>query len=471
MAGKRKLILGIFIIGGVVLFCFGLFLIGSRKQLFSHHFTVYTEMPSMQTLQSGATVRVAGMDAGQVTGIEIPKNPSSKFRLTLEVDEKFHAIVRTDSSTSIETAGMVGSKYIEIAQGSANSPECPPFATLPNKQSPSMSDLMREGTEIAGDVKSTITDLHKNADETLQSFTATAKHVDRIVTSVRGNVDQIASNAAHITADARQIAAGVQQGKGVAGELLTDPKVAANVRQTIANARQTSESAEQASNHVDAMIKDIQQKDLPEVHKTLSNTSHMTGQLDQATGTFLSKGNHDVDTAVALRNTVQGAQQAVTNLSDDTSAIKHNFFLRGFFHRRGFFDLTELTPSKYAGSKFVRQAHARVWIPASGLFATQPDGSQELTATGRSILNQSMSDLVPFLPNNPIMIEGYAESGIPDQQYVASRQRAYQVRQYLLKQFHLKAEYVGMMPLANHPPPGTGKSSWDGVCLALVVSK
>lgn len=471
MSGKRKLILGIFIIGGVLLFCFGLFLIGSRKQLFSHHFTVYTEMPSMQTLQSGATVRVGGMDAGEVTGIEIPKNPSSKFRLTLEVDEKFHPIVRKDSTTSIETAGMVGSKYIEIAQGSADSPECPPHATLPSKQSPSMSDLMRQGTEIAGDVKATITDLHKNADETLQSFTATARHVDGVIVSVRGNVEQIASNTAHVTADARQIAAGVRQGKGVAGELLTDPKVAANVRETVAHAQQTSANAEQASNHVDAMIKDIQQQDLPDVHKTLNNTSDMTGKLDQAVGTFLSKGNHEVDTAVALRNTVQGAQQAVTNLSDDTDAIKHNFFLRGFFHRRGFFDLSELTPNKYDGSKFVRKAHARVWIPASGLFSTQPDGSQELTATGRSILNQSMSDLVPFLPNNPIVIEGYAESGIPDQQYIASRQRASEVRLYLLKEFHLKTEYVGMMPLANHPPPGTGKSTWDGVCLALVVSK
>lgn len=471
MSGKKNLILDIFIVGGVLLFCVGLFLIGSREQLFSHHFKIYTEVSKMNTMQSGAIVRVAGMAAGQVTGVEIPKNPSQKFRLALQVDEKFHPIMRKDSVTSIETAGMVGAQYLEISQGSSQSPECPSGCTLPNKQPTGMADLMRQGSEIANDVQATIKDLHKNADQTLQSFTATARHVDGVIVSVRGNVKQIASNTAHITADARQMAAGVRQGQGVAGELLTDPKVAANVRQTIANADQISANAKRASNTVDTMTQAFEQKNLPEIHKTLSNTTDMSGQLDNALGTVLAKGNNDVSTAVALRNTVQGVQHAVTNVSDDTEALKHNFFLRGFFHRRGFFDLSELTPAKYDSSNFVRKARARVWIPAAGLFATASDGSQKLTTTGRSILNQSMSDLVPFLPNNPVVIEGYAESGIPGQQYVASRQRAEDVRQYLQTQFHLKPEYVGIMPLANHPPPATGKSSWDGVCLALVVSK
>lgn len=471
MAGKKSILLGVFIIGGVLLFCVGLFLIGSRKQLFSHHFEVYTEMSKMDTLQSGATVRVAGMDAGQVTAIEIPKSPSSKFRLTLQVDEKFHPIVREDSVASIETAGMVGSKYIEIAQGSAQSPECPPGATLPSKQPTGMADLMRQGSEIANDVQATIKDLHKNADQTLESFTATAKHVDGVIVSVRGNVEQIASNAAHLTADARQIAAGVRQGQGVAGELLTDQTAASNVKKSIANAEQTSANAEQASKNVNAMVTSIEQKDLPNVHKTLNNATEMTGQLNQAVGAFLAKGNNNVDTAVALRNTVQSAQHAVTNLSDDSEAIKHNFFLRGFFHRRGFFDLSELTPKKYDSSKFVRKAHARIWIPAAGLFTTDSDGVQKLTPTGQSILDQSMSDLVPFLPNNPIVIEGYADNGVPAQCYIASRQRAFDVRQYLESRFHLKPEFVGMIPLGDHPPPGTGKTSWDGICLSLVVSK
>ena len=471
MSTKKKTLLGVFLVGGVVLFSVGLFLIGSRKQIFSRHFTVYTETSKMDSLETGASVLVAGMNAGQIKAIDIPKNPSQRFRLTLEIDEKFHPIVREDSSTSIETAGMVGSKYLAVTQGSSNSPECPPGGTLPNKQPQDMSDLMRQGSEIATDVQSTIKDLHKNADETLQTFTAVARNVNGTIRATRGNVEQIAANAAHLTADASQITASVKQGHGVAGEVLSDQKLAADVATTVANAKQTSANVEKASETANAIATNIQRSDLPEIHQTLANTRDMTGQMDQAVGTFLSKGNNNVETAVALRNTVQEAQQAATNVSDDTEALKHNFFLRGFFHRRGVYSFSELTPSKYENSEFVRSPRARVWIPAAGMFKTDEAGAQELTDTGRYIVDRSVADIVPFLPNNPVVVEGYAEDGLPDQRYIESRQRAADVQHYLESHLHLRPELVGIMPLGDRPPAKTGKSSWDGICIALVVSK
>ena len=102
-------------------------------------------------------------------------------------------MVRKDWLTSIETSGMVGAKYVEVAQGTAKAPECPQRGTLPSKQANGMEQLMKQGTEIANDVQATIRDLHKNADQTLQSFNDTAGHVDGVVVAVRGNVEQIAS--------------------------------------------------------------------------------------------------------------------------------------------------------------------------------------------------------------------------------------------------------------------------------------
>lgn len=110
-------------------------------------------------------------------------------------------------------------------------------------------------------------------------------------------------------------------------------------------------------------------------------------------------------------------------------------------------------------------------VPAAGLFTVGRDGSEELTPTGRSILDQCMSDLVPYLPNNPVVVEGYSASGMPDQQYIESRARALAVREHLESRFHLNPKRVGVMPLADHPPKATGKEKWDGVSLVLVVSK
>jgi phospholipid/cholesterol/gamma-HCH transport system substrate-binding protein len=471
MSLKKKTLVGVFLIGGVILFGIGLFMIGSRKQIFGSHFHVYADFDDIATITSGAKVRVSGMNAGQVTAIDVPQKPSGRFRLTLEVDEKFHPIVREDSVATIETEGMVGNQFVNIKKGTEHSPECPPHGTLPTEEPFNMGALMKQGGGLVKQVQSTISDIQKRADKAIDNITSLSGHVDGVVVSVRGDIKQMTSNGAHITRDVSEIASNTRKGNGAAGKILVDKTVAADVEDTVAKAKQSSANVEQATQKVNTIVSDVQKKDMPDVRETLANTRNMTGQMNQAVGTFLSPGSGGENTALALRDTVHGAKQTVSNLADDTEAIKHNFFFRGFFNRRGFYNLDQITPSKYNSSEFVKKPKARVWLTSAGLFTTNPDGTQELTDTGRSILNQSMSDLVPYLPNNPLVIEGYAANGMPDRRYLASRQRAVEVRQYLESHFHLNPKLVGVMPMADQPPRGAGKKMWDGICLVLVVSK
>lgn len=453
---SRAVKVGVFLVGGIVLFCIGLFMIGSRAQLFGSHFDVYTEFNDIDTLQTGAMVRVAGMNAGQLIAIQIPDGPGSKFRLKLEVDKKFQPIVRQDSTTTLETEGMVGNIFINIKKGSASSPECH-GCTLPSQEPVSIDALERKAGSMMTAMQSTIQDLHARADGVMKNLTSATAHADQLIVATKPNI-------VHLTGNANAIVAGIRKGQGTAGKLLTDKTVAANVTQTIANAKQ-------ASAKVNAMIAGVQQKDMPKVEQTLANTQAMTQKMNQAVGTILSRGKHQVSTAVALRETVHQAQQATANLADDTEAIKHNFFLRGFFKRRGFYSFDTMTRSKYAASKFVKKPNARVWVPAAGLFTIGKDGSQQLTELGKSILDESMSALTPYLPNNPVVVEGYSTTGAPDEEYLVSRQRAFAVSTYLQQHFHLNPKRVGAMPLGAHPPKGAGRETWDGVCLVLVVSK
>ncbi len=363
---SKALKVGIFLTAGVVLFCVGLFLIGSRAQLFGHHFVVYSQFKNVDTLQTGAMVRVAGMDAGQIVGIEIPKSPSSEFRLKLDVDQKFRAIVREDSQASIETEGMVGNKFVNINFGSQNSPECR-GCTLPTQESVSMGQLMREGGKLAESIQSTINDVHHRADTALDNIDSASGRANTLIAAMSPKILNMTDNA-----DA--IIAGIHEGKGAAGKLLTDKTVAANVETTIANAKQASANVAQASHKANNMVSQIQQTDLPVVHKTLENAQDMTQQLNQAVGTFLAPGNSNESTAVALNEAAHGMQQTASNLADDTEAIKTNIFFRGFFNRRGFYNLCTITPEKYAASDFVKKPRVRVWIPAG----TVPCSSRRL---------------------------------------------------------------------------------------------
>ena len=54
--------IGLFVVGGLVLFGVGMFLIGDRHQAFTRHHEYYSEFVNLAGLANGAKVRVAGMD-------------------------------------------------------------------------------------------------------------------------------------------------------------------------------------------------------------------------------------------------------------------------------------------------------------------------------------------------------------------------------------------------------------------------
>lgn len=455
---------GIFLVGGIAVFCVGLFLIGTRKQLFGHHFVAYVEFGNVDSLQAGSMVRVAGMKAGKVVSIQVPSGPTQKFRLKLQVDQKFKPVVRRDSVATVQTQGMVGNQFVNLAIGKASSPECAPGCTLTGKEPVSMGTLMRQGHKMAKQLNATISDLHQRADKVMTNISSAAGHANGMIVAMKPNV-------VGMTQKGNAIMAGMEHGHGAAGKLLSDKKVAANVAQTIANAKQTTANLKDTTHKADQMVSKVEKTDLPQVHATLANAKEATHRMNKAIGTILAKGKNKQSTAVAIRNTVHQVQHTTANLSDDTDAIKHNFFFRGFFHRRGFFDLQTLTPAKYARSRFVKKPRERVWVREAGLFKAGPDGTQKLTEAGRSKLDDSMSKLVRYLPNNPIVVEGYAVKGKPSHEYVVSKERATAVRRYLVSHFHLKPKRVGAMPMGDHPPARTGKQQWNGVCLVLVVWK
>src|ERR687891_2346677 len=118
MRGNKAAAVGAFVIVGVLLFGTGLFLIGDRRMIFEEHFEVYAEFSKISGLQNGATVRVAGMDAGEVETIHVPKGPASPFRVKLRVREALHPLIRLDSVASIQSDGLVGNKFVQVETSS-----------------------------------------------------------------------------------------------------------------------------------------------------------------------------------------------------------------------------------------------------------------------------------------------------------------------------------------------------------------
>jgi len=176
-----------------------------------------------------------------------------------------------------------------------------------------------------------------------------------------------------------------------------------------------------------------------------------------------------ISAGVNIRESLMNANTASMNLADGTEALKHNFLVRGFFKSRGYYNLDRISPEKYRrDSAFTSRENYRAWLAASDLFQDGPDAQEELSAAGKALLSNALTDSGDSVIVSPIVIEGYCGGA---EQLLRSRSRAILVRQYLQNHFQLDSSQLGIVPLKNLPPSGMGHATWDGICIVVVRRK
>ena len=455
---NHNVIVGVFITAAIALFGAALFLIGNEHKAFRRHVVFYTNFQNVDGIPKGAKVRVDGMDAGEVESIQIPSSPSQKFRLKMNVEERLRGLIREDSLVTVETEGVVGDKFLLIQGGTDRAAEAAPETTLQGKEPFEIGKLLEQaqgimnqaGTTITG-LQATMKDVSGRLDTTLDTATGTIRNVNGLVLDVR-------------------------KGKGTAGLLLEDPATAADVKQSIANVRQTTEKLNTTTTRVDNLVADVQNRQLvAKIDDTLVSAKSATQNLDQTSQQInttlksaFGEDQYGEDAGSNLQQSLTNLNQASGNLTDDTEALKHEFFFKGFFKHRGYDNLDDLPVEQYrAGEIFKKLPESRQWIAAPALFTTNQSGEEVLSMPGRQSIDQAVGQF-KALYDKPLIVEGYASSGSPSEELVQSRRRAALVRNYLQLHFHLEPKDTGIIALSGSPPENAGKTTFDGVSLVSV---
>jgi phospholipid/cholesterol/gamma-HCH transport system substrate-binding protein len=442
---------GVFVLGGLVLFALGLFMIGDRQMAFARKFTVYTEFTKITGLQPGAVVRILGAKAGSISQILPPATPSEKFRVRLEIAESLHALVRTDSIATIETEGLVGGSYLGIGSGTDAAPPVGPDATIGSKEPFEISDLMQQMGDTITKVNQTIDEMKGDVSNAVVAVADTMGNANALITDVSDDVKKMAASGARISDDASHISAGIRSGKGVIGKLMTDDEL---YTRATAIARQTEEAAAGARDVV-ALAK-----------KALEGIQATDGPVQGITAD--------------LKQTLDGARTAMVGFSESMDALKHNFLFRGYFNGRGYFDLDDISPAAYRQGALTtggRRQATRVWLRADALFEPESDSgagesaTERLTDAGRTRLDEAIGPFLKYVASGTVIVEGHSQQGPPDQQYLRSRARASLVREYLVGRFELDPQTTGVMALGADSGDSPAHMPWEGVALAVILPK
>ncbi len=448
MGSPRLAVVGTFVIGGLLLFAVGLFMIGDRRLLFTERFEVEADFGNVTGIAIGTGVRLAGFDAGEVLGIEIPLNPGERFLVRMRVREDLRPLVRTDSVAAVLTDGLLGSVFIQIRSGSAGAPPVEDGDRIRGVDAVEIADLIAEGRETFRTVGEEFIGLQDQMSAALDALVEPIAITTELVASVRTDVETITGTAAEVTRHARAlleetraIVEALASGESTLGQLLGDDSLYQGLVGTVQETEATMRAVRRSVEEVEQLV------------------DRLGGP--EGDGTRLLA---DAAEAAAL------ARNAMEDVAENTEALKRSWPFSGFFADRGFYNLDQLTRDEYRELfRDDRYTPLRIWVEGDLLFETDGDERIALAASAVARLDEAMAGLLAYPRDSPIVVEGYAPGG-PGLAYRRSHARADLVRAHLARAYRRAASLTGAMPMgsaAEGSPSRDGR--WDGVALTMFV--
>ena len=235
---------GIFVLVTLAVFLGIIYMLGARARLFEARFTVHAEFTEVGGLQEGATVRLAGVQIGRVSGVALPAQPGGKVRVSLRIGRQFADRIRKDSEARIETQGLLGDRIVEISVGSAQTAAVQPGETLKSRDPVDISHVIGQGAGVVKSVAALSETLRDVAEEfqksrVMDDLGATVKTTRKVAEQVGRIADRAEKGPglAHtllyeepialrkvneLLASTQTIIARIERGEGAAGVLTSD---------------------------------------------------------------------------------------------------------------------------------------------------------------------------------------------------------------------------------------------------------
>ena len=304
-----QLRVGITVLVAALTLGFLLFLMSGTSGLFTPRVTIKSYFDNAEGLRVGAPVRLAGVDIGNVTRIAIVRDkPLTPVEVTMKLSTKYDYAMRRDSTTSLETAGVLGETYLDIDSSQAVGGPVHDGDTLPTQVHPDFNQVVRASQSTLQNMDA----LLKRADRILafaesgkgslgkliydptlyNRFSATVADFQKIVSQVgngEGSLGALISrNEAYDkfigTLDKMNaVIDDMQQGKGTAGKFLKDPSLYNNANDTIANLKKITDDINAGKGTIGKLSKD--EELAKKLDTTLTKLSELTTQLEAGQGT------------------------------------------------------------------------------------------------------------------------------------------------------------------------------------------
>jgi len=246
-----ELRVGIFVLVGLFILAVAIFYV-TGAGILGPKYRLITYLPEVEGLVTGAPVRLDGVEIGNVQSIALTPHPQDQLHnitLVLRIDKRYQNDIRTDSTASLFTEGLLGNRYVTISRGLTGA-VIPPNGILPGKEEKAMKQMVERGADLMQNLGALSDDLRDIVDQVQKGsgtlgklmndpslynhLNDTAAKFDAVMGSVQrgqGTVGKLVSSddlynkTDSAIARVDEVFAAVRDQKGALGKLIYDPSV------------------------------------------------------------------------------------------------------------------------------------------------------------------------------------------------------------------------------------------------------
>lgn len=298
-------------VGGLVLLSVAIFagfilVLGDCN--FNPGFTAYVEFTNAAGLKPGAPVRLAGIPAGNVKGVDF-QGGDRPVRVTLFIEDSIQESIRQDAAFTITTQGVLGEPYVEITSTDASLPPIERGAVYQGTDPPRLDQLLAGGYDVIDGLRELVRRLNDNQrgdairiDDFINNIADLAGNIDERVVENTEEIDSIIENIdlviAEISENRQTIPTILTNVESATGEfdrlgrsLNRGVGDGSEVREILENVEEVSEVA---AERADPMLASIQEAaasaerilsgNEPQIDNTIDNVEQISGDLVAASG-------------------------------------------------------------------------------------------------------------------------------------------------------------------------------------------
>ncbi len=325
---KRSVIVGLFVLLGIIIFVAGVFVLGGQQKRFTKSVRIIAVFEDVGGLKVGNNVWFSGVKIGTVKRISF--FGTAQVEVDMNIEQSSQAYIHKDATASISSDGLIGNKIVVLAGGTTSRPEVEEGDRLKTSAALSSDQIMATLQEnnnnllrVTNDFKELVGNLKRG------KGTVGAVLTDSMVANnfkrAMENLERASKNTVNVTGSVSQFAARLNTKGTLANELVTDTTV---FRRLSRSATQLENTASSASKTVGNMNKASETLSL--TSENLHKASEKLNNTNSPLGVLLT----DQETATNLRATLRNLSKGTALLNEDLKAAQNNFLLRGFFKKQ-----------------------------------------------------------------------------------------------------------------------------------------